>query len=134
MRVLRMRLWVFLGVLLLVAVIGAGIAIAVTTSTTLADTNAVRLKIVRSETTGDFSSGWHTHPGPVIVQVQEGFLKISQQGNCQPNVVGAGETFIEVPELPLVAEAKGPAKWTTTFILPNSSPGGPDRTNVPPAC
>lgn len=134
MRVLQMRLWTFLGILMLVAILGAGVAIAVTTSTTLFDTNNVRLKVVRTETSGDFSSGWHTHPGPVIVQVQEGFLRFTYQGSCNPTIVGPGETFVEVPELPLLAEARGPAEWTTSFILANSAPGGPDRTNVAPAC
>ena len=74
--------------------------------------------------------GWHTHPGPVIIQVQQGKLKITQ-GPCHPNVVGPGETYIETPELPVLATANQAASWTATLIVPA---GAPLRTNVSAAC
>ena len=63
----------------------------------------------------DFDSGWHMHPGPAIVQVREGSLQITQ-GSCTPKTVGVGETFIEVPYVPVRGVAVGKTAWTTTLL------------------
>lgn len=115
---------------LAVAASAVGIAVAaVTSQEVLTDTNDVRLRIVRTAA-DDFDSGWHTHPGPAIVQVQEGFFKIFQ-GACHPTVVGPGETFVEIPGVPVRAVAKGNIVWTTTLILPS---GVPASTPVSDPC
>jgi hypothetical protein len=67
--------------------VGTGIAAAVTITAVAADTNTVRERIASITTDGNFNSGWHIHPGPVIVQVQDGYLKITQ-ATCHPNVIG----------------------------------------------
>ena len=72
----------------------------------------------------DFDSGWHTHPGPAIVQVQEGQFKIYQQG-CEPKIVNKDETFVEVPGVPVRAVAKGQIEWTTSLLLWNTGGSGP---------
>jgi quercetin dioxygenase-like cupin family protein len=118
--------WIALAVLVLLGAVGVGVAVATVTATVLADTHDVRLRIVRSEFVPSadqptFSSGWHTHPGPVIVQVQEGRFKITDS-NCKTTVLRPGETYIETPEAPLVVTADRAVKWTTTFILPDSPP------------
>jgi hypothetical protein len=112
--------------------IGAGIASALTTTTVIVDTNVVRERIARITTDGDFSSGWHIHPGPVIVQVQDGFLHFTQN-TCNVTVVGPGETYIETPGVPIDLEVNKPATWTITEILPNTV-GSPDRTPAPDPC
>jgi len=132
-QILRSKRWIALAAFVLGSAIGAGIAIAATTSTVVADTNVVRERIVTTATDGDFSSGWHIHPGPVIVQVQEGYLKITQT-TCNPNVIGPGETYVETPGVPVIAEANKAAKWTSTLILPNSAPGNPDRVAATNPC
>jgi hypothetical protein len=114
-------------------VVGAGIARALTTTTVIADTNTVRERIATVSTDGNFNSGWHIHPGPVIVQVQSGYLKITQ-ATCHPNVVGPGETYIETPGLPVIAEADHAVTWTITEIFPNSHPGDPDRITTTNPC
>lgn len=127
MRVLRLKKkWIVLAILVIAGAVGVGVAVATLTSTTLTDTTAVRLRIDRSEFVPSadqpaFSSGWHTHPGPVIIQVQEGYLKITQ-GTCHPNVVGPGETYVETPALPVLATAHKAAKWTATLIVPAGAP------------
>jgi hypothetical protein len=133
MRLFRRRRWVVVGTLVLGAVIGAGVARALTTTTVVADTNTVRERIATISTDGNFNSGWHTHPGPVIVQVQDGYLKITQ-GTCHPNVIGPGETYIETPNVPVIAEADHAVSWTVTEIFPNSAPGAPDRTPTTSPC
>jgi quercetin dioxygenase-like cupin family protein len=117
----------------LLAGIAVGYAIAAATSSVVADTNTVREKIVQTQVSGGFESGWHVHPGPAIVQVQSGQIRI-YQGSCNPNIIGPGETYIEVPGVPVDAIVKDDATWTTTFVLPNSSPGAPDRTAATSPC
>jgi hypothetical protein len=125
--------WIVVIAFVLGGLIGAGIALAATTSTVVVDTNVVRERIVTTATDGGFSSGWHIHPGPVIVQVQEGHLKITQN-TCHPYVIEAGETYIETPGVPVIAEADKAARWTSTQIFPNSSPGSPDRVPATDPC
>jgi hypothetical protein len=129
----RRQRWIAVIALVTGALIGAGIAIAATTSTVVADTNTVRERIVTTTTDGEFSSGWHIHPGPVIIQVQEGYLKITQT-TCHPNVIGPGDTYIETAGVPVLAVADKAAKWTTTQIFPNSHPGDADRVAATDPC
>jgi hypothetical protein len=69
----------------------------------------------------------------VILQVQDGYLKITQ-ATCHPNVVGPGETYIETPGVPVLADANKAATFTVTEILPNSAPGAPDRVSTTNPC
>jgi hypothetical protein len=130
---LRRRRWTVLAALVVGGLVGAGIASALTTTTVIADTNTVRERIATISTDGDFNSGWHIHPGPVIVQVQDGYLKITQ-GTCHPNVIGPGETYIETPGVPVIATADHAVTWTITEIFPNSHPGDSDRTSTTSPC
>lgn len=93
--------------------VGAGAALAA--SNVVTDTDNVHLRIVKSRVEDGVNVGWHTHPGPVFVQVQAGFLKI-YQGTCEPKVVGPGDTLVEVAGVPVRAEAKGTVEWTSTLI------------------
>jgi quercetin dioxygenase-like cupin family protein len=99
-------------------------------STVVTDTNDVRLRVIQSEFAEGFDSGWHTHPGPVIVQVQAGYFKI-YQGSCQPTIVQKGETYLEIPLVPVRAMANRAVKWTTSQILPV---GPPAQTPVASPC
>jgi quercetin dioxygenase-like cupin family protein len=114
--------WIVLAVLALALAVGVGVAAATLTQSVVTDTNSVRLRIVHSDFVPsddqpEFSSGWHTHPGPVIVQVQQGYLKITQ-ATCNPNVIGPGETYVETPGLAVLATANKEVHWTTSMILP----------------
>jgi len=115
-----MKLWI--GGFAAVMFAGFGVAVVLAQrQTARVDTNNVRLRVVESEC-NTFDSGWHTHPGPVIVQVREGTFKIYQtadpHGDSAPHVVHEGETYIETPFVPVRAISKGPIKWTTSMILP----------------
>jgi hypothetical protein len=100
-------------------ILGGSFAVAdvVISQVVLADTTAVHLKIVRTKADG-FDSGWHKHPGLAVVQVQHGHFMITQ-GGCTPRIVGPGQTFVEIPDLPVRAVAVGRIKWTTTLIVPD---------------
>lgn len=116
--------------MMLLGGLGLGVGIAMAASVVVVDTNNVRLRVVQSAFEEGFDSGWHTHPGPVIVQVQEGMFKI-YQGGCVPKIVHEGETLVEVPLVPVRAIAKGPIKWTTSQILPMTEP---PQTPAPVPC
>jgi hypothetical protein len=133
MRILRRKKWAVLIAFVVGGAIGASAAIAATTTSVAADTNTVRERIAQISTDGGFNSGWHIHPGPVIVQVQDGYLKITQN-TCHPTVVGPGETYVETPGQPVDATADKATTWTITEILPNSAPGDPDRVAATNPC
>ena len=133
MQSLLSKKWAILIAVVAGGAIGAGIAVAATITTVAADTNVVRERIAQFSTDGNFSSGWHIHPGPVIVNVQSGELKFTQN-TCNVTVVGPGETYIVAPDVPINLEVAKPAKWTVTEILPNSTPGQPDRVNTTDPC
>jgi quercetin dioxygenase-like cupin family protein len=100
---------------LAIVILAAAAGVAVAAQTIVTDTDNVHLRIVKSQFDDGFDSGWHTHPGPAIVQVQQGRFKIFQS-TCEPTTVRAGETYIEVPNDPVLAVAKGEIEWTTTLI------------------
>lgn len=112
----KLRSWrLIIPLALLVGLVAAGHAVsAVISQRNIADTGNVHLRIVRTSANG-FDSGWHVHPGVAIVQVQEGTFQL-YQGTCTPVTVGPGQTFIEVPHLPVRAVASGFVNWTTTMI------------------
>jgi hypothetical protein len=131
--------WLILASALLAAALAGGAAVAAVMETVLHEFEPAKIRVVRASFVPDaaqptFSAGWHTHPGPVIIQVQAGHLKITQamDGKCIKTNVGPGDTYIEVPELPINAEAKAPVTWTTTLVLPSSQP--PRRPAAAPDC
>jgi NaMN:DMB phosphoribosyltransferase len=116
MRVLRSRKFLLLLAGFIAAGIAAAIAIAaVTSQQVVTDTTNVHLRVQRTIADG-FDSGWHVHPGLAVVQVEEGSLQIYENG-CTPKTVGAGDTFIEVPYLPVRGIATGHVVWTTSFVV-----------------
>jgi hypothetical protein len=99
------------------AAVLAGTALSGLISQTIVrDSTSVHLRVVRSVADA-YDSGWHTHPGPAIVQVQEGSFQITQ-GTCTPTTVSAGQTYVEVPFLAVRAVSTGRVVWTTTLVGP----------------
>jgi hypothetical protein len=115
MRFLRSKKVLILvgAVLAATALAAVGIS-AVTSQTVLADGTNLHIRVVKTAA-NDFDSGWHIHPGPAIVQVQQGSFQITQ-GSCTAKTVAAGETFIEMPFVPVRAVATGSIVWTTTLL------------------
>jgi quercetin dioxygenase-like cupin family protein len=79
------------------------------------------------------STGWHYHPGPVVVQVVSGSLTLRHagaKGRCITEVVRAGHGFTEQPGVVHVAGSRrqDPAVVYATFILP---PGAPPSVSAP---
>jgi quercetin dioxygenase-like cupin family protein len=79
-------------------------------------------------------SGWHTHPGIVVVVVQSG--AVIRQVGCSTHTYGAGESFIESDEQP-PGQVSNPsdsasAVLTVTQITPHGSPRRLEAD--PPSC
>ena len=72
------------------------------------------------------STGWHFHPGPVLVQVAAGEITLShaEHGRCVSRVITAGSGFFEQPGAIHVADNRGkdPATVLATFVLPQGAP------------
>jgi quercetin dioxygenase-like cupin family protein len=78
------------------------------------------------------TTGWHYHPGPVLVQVVSGAITLrhAAHGRCLSKVVRAGHGFFETPGAIHVAgnRRQDPAVVYATFILP---PGAPPAVSTP---
>ena len=114
MRLSRRTLLVTAGAALASAAITAAGISAVTSQTVMAEGTNLHIRVIKT-VANDYDSGWHVHPGPAIVQVQQGSFQITQ-GTCTPRTVAAGETYIETPFIPVRAVATGPIVWTTTLL------------------
>ena len=78
-------------------------------------------------------TGWHSHPGPVLVTIAAGTMTLYQGDDttCSPRTVGVGETFID-PGGGNVHIARNEGAETlvlhATYLLPSAA--GP-RIDVP---
>ena len=77
-----------------------------------------------------FTSGWHEHTGPVLVNITAGSLTF-YAADCTVTTVGAGHGYIETPGEPILARNEGSitAAWVTTQIIPV---GGSRRVDTTP--
>ena len=115
MRFLRSKkVLILVGAVLAAAALTAVGISAVTSQAVLADGTNLHIRVVKTAAS-DYDSGWHIHPGPAIVQVQQGSFQVTQ-GSCTAKTVAAGETFIEIPFVPVRAVATGSIVWTTTLL------------------
>ncbi|HXG75600.1 MAG TPA: AraC family ligand binding domain-containing protein [Gaiellaceae bacterium] len=119
MQVLRRKTFVVPFVALLAgAILAAVAAAAVTSRQVLGEGEGLRYRFERVVTdAAGFDSGWHVHPGLVIVQIESGSVQF-YQGSCTARTLGPGDTLIEVPWKPARFVAPGSATWTTSLIVP----------------
>lgn len=96
----------------------------------------VRVRSVQTVGAHGFTSGWHTHPGPVLVAMTHtsaGSLTFytesrakghGSNAKCEKTVITADQAYIEKPNTPLLAvnEGAADANWVTTMILPVGAP------------
>ena len=81
-------------------------------------------------------SGWHTHPGPVILVIKTGTLTVydASDPTCQPKVYPSGTAFFEGTTPHNVKnEGTVAVEYGTVFFVPA---GGPTRieADFPPNC
>jgi len=78
-------------------------------------------------------SGWHTHPGPVFIQVVKGTLRFYEgdDPHCAYEEKSAGQGFLDRGEHPHIArnESGVDAQTIVTYLAPQ---GAALRSNVPP--
>jgi len=71
------------------------------------------------------ASGWHTHPGPVFIQVKSGTMTFYQSDDptCSPQVRTAGQGFLDLGEHPHIAvnRSDAPAENVVTYFAPPGS-------------
>lgn len=80
------------------------------------------------------TSGWHTHPGPVVVSVTEGALELVNERDCVVRTYAAGEAFVDPGQgnvhIASNASETAPAVAYATFLgVPD---GAPATVWVPP--
>lgn len=119
MRALRWRrLLVLFAALAVAGSIVAVTGAAVVFRSTYADGTDLRYRFERVVTdAAGIDTGWHIHPGLVVVQIEAGSVQFTQ-GSCTAKTYGAGDTIIEVPWKPARFVATGSAAWTSSFFVP----------------
>jgi quercetin dioxygenase-like cupin family protein len=115
---------------LMAAVLGASVVAAAGVAgswnaTVSQDTNNVRMRVVQF-TAGNFDSGWHYHPGLVVVHVKKGTVSFTSAPSCTTKTYVAGDSFVEDPYVLGRAVAPGEFWWTATYLV-----GYGDALSVP---
>ena len=83
-------------------------------------------------------SGWHTHPGPVILVIKTGTLTLydASDPTCEPKVYPAGTAFFEGTTTHNVKnEGAVTVEYATIFFVPKNGPTRIEAdfpTNCPP--
>jgi len=78
------------------------------------------------------STGWHAHPGPVLVIVKTGSVTKYPAQDCTAQTYTAGQAFVEhgSTDVNMVRnDGSVPAETIVTSIIP---PGAPIRDDAPP--
>ena len=77
-------------------------------------------------------SGWHSHPGPVLISVVEGTMTFyeSDDPSCEPIVRTAGQGYVDLGDHAHIArnETSEPATNVVTYLVP---PGAALRIDEP---
>lgn len=82
-------------------------------------------------------SGWHHHPGIVIVAVQSGIVTILDS-NCGSRSYGPGQpngaVFVEGHDSAMEARSAGGAVVLVTYVAPSADPSVFRQEDDPPPC
>ena len=81
-------------------------------------------------------TGWHSHPGPVLVTVKSGSIQLfyASDTSCQGVVYEAGDSFVdrgdENVHIARASPFDGVELWATYFV-PGGDPSAPFRLDAP---
>jgi quercetin dioxygenase-like cupin family protein len=102
------------------------------TVSSLADAGNVLVARVTWDPGG--TSGWHTHPGPVVVSIVEGELEVTNASDCVPRTYEAGQVWVD-PGQGNVHTAVNPTEAETVVVATffGVPDGQPATQHVPPA-
>ena len=87
---------------------------------------------------GGGSTGWHSHPGPVLVTVKSGALRLiyADDPTCEGTVYEAGDSFIDrgdaMTHIARNVSVTDPVELWATYLVPGA-PGTGFRNDVSPA-
>jgi mannose-6-phosphate isomerase-like protein (cupin superfamily) len=81
------------------------------------------------------ATGWHSHPGPVLVTIKSGEMTIvyADDATCEGRIYRAGESFVDRgDEFVHTALNRGSAnlEFWATYLVPGE-PGAPARLDAP---
>ena len=82
------------------------------------------------------NTGWHSHPGPVLVTVKSGSIQLfyASDTSCQGVVYEAGDSFVdrgdENVHIARASPFDGVELWATYFV-PGGDPSAPFRLDAP---
>ncbi len=80
------------------------------------------------------TSGWHAHPGVVMVSVTSGALT-HYASDCSFEIVSAGEAFVESGDHPTLVNSVGGAVVHVTYVVPQGTTNVQLRIDKPnPGC
>jgi hypothetical protein len=84
-------------------------------------------QVVRLEWAANGSSGWHHHPGMVLVQVASGSIDVTrvENGRCETKTYSAGSSFVEGDSAHVGVSSSGAVAYATAII----TDGQPGRIN-----
>jgi hypothetical protein len=81
-------------------------------------------------------TGWHSHPGPVLVTVKSGSIQLfyASDTSCQGVVYETGDSFVdrgdEIVHIARASPFDGAELWATYFV-PGGDPSAPFRLDAP---
>ena len=78
-------------------------------------------------------SGWHHHPGIILVSVQSGSVTV-EDSHCNSRAYGAGQVFVEAGDDPLQVTSVGGATEYVTQVAPQATPPVFRNEDAPPPC
>lgn len=118
----RSRKSIALAAAVLGAAVLAAVGLAGIWNTTVSlDTGNVRMRVVHN-TAGNFDSGWHIHPGLVVVTMTKGSFAFTNGATCTTKTYGPGDTFIETPYVAGRAVGLGELAFTVTYFVAYEAP------------
>ena len=84
------------------------------------DVGSADFATIRADFPAGAASGWHHHPGVLLVTVQSGQLTF-YEADCTSHTYTAGQSFVEADNLPGLARNEGttPTVVFATFIMPS---------------
>ena len=85
----------------------------------------------------DSSTGWHTHPGPVLITVVQGEVTFYEYDDptCTPTVVTAGHGYVDTGHGHIgINESGQPAKDVTVIFAPVTLPFRGELSAPGPYC
>ncbi len=83
------------------------------------------------------NTGWHSHPGPVVVLVKSGTLAFYDEGDptCTSRTYTAGQAFVDSGQGHVhiarnLSQSQNLELWATYFDVPPAPPGAPPNAGI----